>query len=905
MKPIPYFSKLFSDIERLPLRFKEEDIEDVFMLMACQRPGGQHHFHAYVPKGLDKKLFHDAAKAYLGIAEKRIAEPDFTSCEFVSRLALGDALTMTCGIRDFKAAFPEVKVRVVSTAPRIWDNIPYIDQSLDKPEKVFSVGTGWLTNASNRLDTHMANAYRISIQNETGLAFEQGPIRPDIWLSEEEYNAEPIIPGPYWVIILGGELGWPLKMYPLEKWQQVVDSLPDITFVQLGAEEHTNAHGRLSNNKGNVIDFVGKTQDPQTGIRDLFRIFLHAQGSVGLVSMHMHLSAAFQNPCVVVAGAREPAWFTQYMGHQYLHVNGCLPCATERACWHCGLDACKNLLKDGKTPKCADIIAPEDITRAILKYYEGGRLEMGRKVANTLFKNIARGKPTEKVQVAFSGVSISREGWDALERFCAERKPERILEYGPGVSTGLFKKHAAVVHSIESEPQTYNVGLDTLVSKPEGRYDFVFVDGPRGAWSGDKDDIKNYSRYLPVQTARDHTDCIVLHNALRDAERRVCRALLAGWKEHDLRVDRGMVAYFRPDEHVRPDEHGGAGDRDTEEARRSEGVVGKPGKGLVKILTSCRGYGGSEKSTIMLMRMFLERGYRVDLIPWGGEEKVCAPYRAAIPEGVNISKDLRSECDALLYYTTDTVYFPEMKDAAFDDLMGGIRAERKAMCVNYRIGHLKEKEWAKGWDLYLFLCSQKDAEWRDKVGAEHTAVLPPPTDLTDFFAVKRRYHTYRHVRLIRHNAQGDAKWRKDINEFLKAAWDIDPKTEWHCMPAASWMTDDPRIFKFRKNELPVHEFLSRGNCFIYNLPDGYQDQGPRVIMEAMATGLPVIADNRWGAKDRVTEESGWLCDNLQDYLKALQDIAELPSLLSTKGKTARKIAKDTFDPYAWVDKVLG
>ena len=142
MKPIPYFSKLFSDIERLPLRFKEEDIEDVFMLMACQRPGGQHHFHAYVPKGLDKKLFHDAAKAYLGIAEKRIAEPDFTSCEFVSRLALGDALTMTCGIRDFKAAFPEVKVRVVSTAPRIWDNIPYIDQSLDKPEKVFSVGTG-------------------------------------------------------------------------------------------------------------------------------------------------------------------------------------------------------------------------------------------------------------------------------------------------------------------------------------------------------------------------------------------------------------------------------------------------------------------------------------------------------------------------------------------------------------------------------------------------------------------------------------------------------------------------------------------------------------------------------------------------------------------------------------------
>jgi ADP-heptose:LPS heptosyltransferase len=69
----------------------------------------------------------------------------------------------------------------------------------------------------------------------------------------------------------------------------------------------------------------------------LFNIFLHAQGSMGLVSMHMHLSAAFNNPCVVLAAGREPASFTQYYGHQYVHNNGALPCVETKACWACKL----------------------------------------------------------------------------------------------------------------------------------------------------------------------------------------------------------------------------------------------------------------------------------------------------------------------------------------------------------------------------------------------------------------------------------------------------------------------------------------------------------------------------------------------------------------------------------------
>lgn len=884
MKLEGQISQFIEDVKnRVDLKDIPWQLKDGLVCLGLESPDdGKRHYYLKVPEDTEVKqeALHHIMTSQQCFPQRD--KPDFKSVQFLSRMALGDALMMTCGIRDFKRAYPEVEVRATSIAPRIWDNIPYINQELDAEKKI-NIGTGWLTNKSNSLNLHMANAYRLSIQNATGLRFEQGPIRPDIWLSEEEYDASPLIEGPYWVIIAGGEPGWPLKCYPIERWQEVVNMLPQIKFVQLGAEEHTHLHGRLENQKGNLIDMVGKTQDPQTGLRDVFKIFLHAQGSVGLVSFHMHLSAAFQNPCVVVAAAREPAWFTQYMGHQYIQTGGCLPCAKTRACWHCSTNKCLNLV-EGKLPKCVDMIFPDEIVRGIKRYYEGGRLVMGKKIKNSEFKNVNREKAAPKSAVRFSGATISPEGYRALERFCQSHPSDRILEYGPGVSTQVFKQFGEV-HSIEDEPTKYNIGLDTIVKKPDGAYDFAFIDGPKGAWNKDK---TIYSREASIAEAMEHTEVIIVHNAHRAGEKHATDKLLKGWQAVDLKVDRGMVAYFEKGEPF-----------------ITLAPKIKTSKGKVKLLTSCRGFGGSEKSTIMLMRMFQEKGYKVELIPWGGDIKICTPYRSAIPKGVEITKGLAGPCDLLLYYATDTVYFPETKEAWLSDLMHKSKAEKKVMVLNYKLGPMGNLEWSKGWDYYMFLCSQKRGELIDRLPDANTVVLPPPTDLTEFYEIKRRYHLYKYPRLIRHNAQGDAKWPKDVNKFVENVWHINPKTEWICMPAASWLVDDPRIHKFKVNEMLVPEFLKQGNVFIYNLPEKYEDQGPRVIMEAMATGLPVIADNRYGAADRVNDETGWLCDSQEDYFQAIKDISELPSLIGTKGKAARKFAKDNFDPYRWVEAILG
>ena len=84
------------------------------------------------------------------------------------------------------------------------------------------------------------------------------------------------------------------------------------------------------------------------------------------------------------------------------------------------------------------------------------------------------------------------------------------------------------------------------------------------------------------------------------------------------------------------------------------------------------------------------------------------------------------------------------------------------------------------------------------------------------------------------------------------------------MPAPTFLEQDRlletygkgRVHCHQRNKPPVKEFLGRGNVFWYHLPEGYHDMGPKVIMEAQASGLPIVADNHSGAKDRIVPGTG-------------------------------------------------
>jgi glycosyltransferase involved in cell wall biosynthesis len=111
-----------------------------------------------------------------------------------------------------------------------------------------------------------------------------------------------------------------------------------------------------------------------------------------------------------------------------------------------------------------------------------------------------------------------------------------------------------------------------------------------------------------------------------------------------------------------------------------------------------------------------------------------------------------------------------------------------------------------------------------------------------------------------------------------------------------------KVNLLKENEASVVDVLKRGNLFWYMLPEGYLDNGPRVIMEAMAVGLPILADNRGGAKDRVTEECGWLCNSPEDHIEIIKNIQGKE--LTGKGQAAKERARSEFNPMKWIDAIL-
>jgi glycosyltransferase involved in cell wall biosynthesis/ADP-heptose:LPS heptosyltransferase len=846
---------------------------------------------------------------------------------FHNRQAFGDILTMTCAIRDFKAAFPDTRVGVHTTAMHIWDNNPHIDHtfrmgSLSANKATVKIGPGFLTNKSGLWDYHMANAFRMDIENKMNLKFTQGAIRPDIWFTQEEYDRKPIIDidKPYWIFIYGGEPGWPSKQY--HRWQEVINILKDdIQFVQLGVKGHP--YPVLDN----VIDFVGRTQDRDTGIRDLFNIFFHAQGSLGLVSMHMHLSAAFNNPCVVLAGGREPASFTQYYGHQYIQTNGVLPCVETKACWACKLEGCKNLVdptnestkghNTKQIPKCVDIIDPEEIAEGVRKYYKGGRLEYGKKIPNTFFKNIVREKKVFSVPKAdkvddsllkkygfeWGGGSITDKDWVFIQDIFKTYNVKSVLEFGAGLSTLLMATKVDTVVTFETQPgwikkiqdlsdpkknhifQWDGITIDIDPKDFQSAFDFAFVDGPAGG----------QNREFSTKYASEMADLIVVHDAGRIWERK--------WQEKYLSKDYDMVSKGGHRCHFWAKKEICKMQQKKEDAEIQARIVDDD-RPSFRMVTTCRGFGGSERSSLFIMQDMLSRGYRVELISTGN---ISGEYKKNIPSDVIVRpwNDMVQPIDILTFYTSDTIW--NYTKPQYLDVMEKLQAKKKVMILNYQLGGAGQVEWTKNWDLYMFLNSTKEGELKERMPDVKTKILPPPTDLDKFFEVSIKYPTKEdNIKLIRHNSQRDAKHPEYTNELISQILDeINDNIEFFYMPARSTTFDHPNIHKFKVNQVTVPEFLSLGNCFWYHLPPGYQDQGPRVIIEAMACGLPCIGDNSYGAKDRITEDTGWLCDDVSDYIDVIKEINNDVTILEKKGKAARERAMKEFVPTRWADCIIG
>lgn len=928
------------------------------------------HVHGDISNKEIMREMLDAAESEIGIEKSSIMKLEKGEFVFHNRQRIGDILMFTCAIRDFKKAYPDKRVNVISTAGHIWDHNPYIDRSLTPtPENTIKIGPGKGTNMSNRIDWHFANAFRISIEENLGIYIPQGESRPDIWFTQEEYDSPRLFKDPYWVICTTGEKGWGCKMYPQEKWQQFIDQNQDKLFIQIGTAEDNAPRLQGSN----VIDYIGKTQSRETGVRDLFKLFLNAEGSVGLVSFHMHLSGALYKPCVVVAGGREPVSFTRYEGHRYLSDDGCLPCSV-KACWHCSIDKCTNIVMDKeiKIPKCVDIIDPEDLTRAINLYYRGGRLIKGKAIDKPLPRTPSRFGvnvvatpvivPVPSVEITetagksntygmpFGGGSITEQDWLFISSVIDKYKIKGVLEFGAGLSTLLLRDKGVSLITFETN-QGWIDKIKGLKSECDLRlwdgirfrldniksYEMTFVDGPSGG----------INREFSTKAASDLSDFVIVHDAGREWEKKWQERYLVPRFDGPIKGGHRCHLWIRKDKvvpqlEIKDFEIKGI---KTNLSSSKEGVndcgymedgcvnsfikeppvdAEKPNppefthtfptsvnSKYIKVVSTARGWGGCARSVTTIMKMLADNGHKVEFIPFRNsvgsrefKEFLSSDCGITVTEHYN---SLRESCDVLLMYADDYVW--EFSQPEIVEAFSNIGAEYKVMMLNYRRGKVGVVDWTKGWDKYMFLCSWQERDLLNIMPGIKTKVLPPCTNLTEFLNVTPNYYSPNMVRIVRHSSQGDTKFPTTFGEEVIQALNCREDLAIAMLPGPSFVNfSEPLASRFLKlqktsNAKEIAEFLSTGNLFWYSVPPKYMDMGPRVIVEAMACGLPVIADN-WigGPSDRITKETGWLCSTKEQHIEIMKNIslAELEKM----GKAARERAYQEFRPEAWLRELI-
>ena len=297
----------------------------------------------------------------------------------------GDLVVLSAALRDLHRSYPgQFLTDIRSNCPEIFENNPYLTPlQIDDPE-VESIYCEYPEiQKSNQIPVHFLEGFVQDLNRKLNLSVQLTEFRGDIHLTDQEKAslpdcADPInTANPFWLVTAGGKFDFTIKWWNIRRWQRVVDALADrIQFVQIGAKGHY--HPALKQ----VVDLRGKTT-----LRELIRLVYHSSGVLCPVTMLMHLAAAVDRPsetfplrpCVVVAGAREPAHWEAYPSHQFIHTVGTLSCCAHGGCWRSRTlplndgskhDSPSMLCQrvSNRLPACMDMITPDHVIERISFY---------------------------------------------------------------------------------------------------------------------------------------------------------------------------------------------------------------------------------------------------------------------------------------------------------------------------------------------------------------------------------------------------------------------------------------------------------------------------------------------------------------------------------------------------------
>ena len=348
--------------------------------------------------------------------------------------------------------------------------------------------------------------------------------------------------------------------------------------------------------------------------------------------------------------------------------------------------------------------------------------------------------------------------------------------------------------------------------------------------------------------------------------------------------------------------------------------------------------GGGEQSLCMIARVLDRAGWRVNLYSWRGiNDKVRGLFQDI--EGVFMEKTFEdgmvedmADGIPLLFYANDT-------GAKFCESGQGVVGKSSDVIVG--INYVNRPLVKCGWlaqtgkvRAFVFQNDEKRHEFeREAIGFEDAEkiVLFGAINLDRFLEVcteprkkdgpivvlKHCVPDFRKYVTSESEKRGEKihLWQKhlgkdrDVKLYGRLLKEI-PKARFEFMQAHEELVkhfrDEKRMVFHGWDSMPVTEFLSRGHVYLYRTSNLWRDQYPRVVGEALAAGLPVIAEPRDGTRDRVVHgDTGFYAVDYDGIKYALKLLERKEAFRYEMGRNAKDWARMNLDPRRWADLIEG
>lgn len=273
----------------------------------------------------------------------------------------GDRIIATAVIRDLKQQYPEYQIGIDTPWQSVFENNPYIDWGInadnaDKIVKLKYAGSERTADVGHCIDGVIK-----CINRELGINIKLSILAPDLHI--------PAVPTEYngcWIINAGYQTTSSVKNIGISRYQEIVDALPEIKFIQIGGAGERDVCKPLQR----VENLIGKTS-----IKEVYSLLRGSNGVISPPSFIIHMNH-FDIPSIVLNGGREPDALTDYRNTFHFSSVGKYKCCENHACMkrivtnRAHRTNCVDIIKikGERVPRCMAELSIKDIvakTRAL------------------------------------------------------------------------------------------------------------------------------------------------------------------------------------------------------------------------------------------------------------------------------------------------------------------------------------------------------------------------------------------------------------------------------------------------------------------------------------------------------------------------------------------------------------